>query len=1298
MKKITIYLLAILILVITSSSLFAQVTFRMKRPPLNQLRAADLWNASIINTGESFTAYIYGSMKNNEDGEMIATGQTMTFEVKKGTTNFKVSDLPKIPDVSYLAKDPKYKKSFMNTGGAPPGDYKICCELRRTDNTIAGEDCFDQKIAGGDAPRLISPGNEEQLKIDNPIFTWMHIKSPTSNQTYTLRIVELKGEQSPDEAIKRNKAFFEKEGISQTLFQYPSSAPKFEAGKKYAWFVKIGDLQSEFSIFDRWGNLIVSEENAFTCCISIEHHDGIDFFWKSNRNGPFVLKIVEIKGEQSPDEAIQKNPTHFEQKEIMGTKFHYPDSAPKLEDEKEYACIVKEEKSISPAFRFTLNDKICSMLQVKGEPITLEGNRCCFKLTLINKNSGKDNQPFGFNIILPPPISITGTSNIAAGWSQSPSKIPANTSTIGWESKKPFPGQEVNLVTVCASASASGTMYVKYEWLDNNKRVLCKDSIKVTCPGSEQPYRVDSVCATNIITNGNFILGNVPGVMPGGSVQNWVKAYGSPKVFNDPNDGCWDIGHIGLSGNKISGQAVMQVLNPGNKITQGKKYRFSIAVKYIAPNSGTDYVKIRLIAFNNNLPAGTNHPAPATNIAIVGVSSMIKECAGWTIVTFPVWTANKNFDKIAINAENNELTSISNAFIDNVQMCDVNDDDVNCNEIPLDAQGNPVIPAGLAPYVNTSCPPITEEINMETGNVNDLYGGNGTDTWYGDSPDPCGSVGGTIPDDVNKISCDDSLKALGINMTCEEFARLLDQKVEVKDNEINVTKILPITSNQNCGKFVPDPTLPFGGRDIIFVHGLKMDHLCDKQNDVPGADGLWPLNPSEFYPGGYFKQVAEKGWSDHIWNFLQNRNAGAPPTNRYLVVDYNCNQRLEFGVWAVLTQIRDAMQNGTGVVPSRKNKSKECFGKEYVIISHSTGGLLTDVMLSIMNLTVINPVFKGKWGDLGFMLNGCKTHVALHPALSGSNMAKIFVIGNTNILTSALLYKMSMKDACTDPGWVKPPAVMQSILIDLIPEYTQAKWGPFIATVPVDVLTVAGGQEESGVGGMVQNLMHRGLDDGVLSMDCQCGNPTPQLACPTTYTPYAPNKVFDMGIPVGRAIRYFYEQKNPGMQFNGGCIPFLSPTGMVQPVAVFQPNALARYPRHYSYIQSASDHLTGPRGFGADSHSPFDPNNANATSGYQLPNKYYPSGVGPNWEEVRVITNSYLYNSGLVNNAVSTMVNETVRGLNFSFTIWYPTFRNWRLKWVSKTFTFWVWKRKYHILRDAGTKTECDYVYEYILR
>jgi hypothetical protein len=452
MKKVIIYLIAVIILVSTSGSIFAQVTFRMKRPPLNQLKSADLWNATIINTGEAFTAYLYGSMTNNENSELIATGQTMTFVVKKGTTNFKVSDLPKIPDVSYLAKDPKYKQSFMNTGGAPPGDYKICCELRYTNNSVAGEDCFDQKITGGDAPQLISPRDEEELRIDNPVFTWMHTKAPGSNQTYTLRIVELKESQSPDEAIKRNKAFFEKEGISPTLFQYPASAPKFETGKKYVWLVKIGDLQSTMSIFDRWGNMLIAQE--ITC-------KDFKFNIVQNNKGDEKMKISP--GTREGDTALNKG----DEKMKISPGTREGDTALNKGD---------EEINIKRKSRYVIK------LNKGDEKMRISIDIKDYDISITNNYSGLPvNRPVSFTITAN--TKIISASDVPDGWKRTPSKFPPGSSGIKWTNNSgDIPNGLTDLGSITFENSSSEPIVVIYEWLNKDGRVICKDTVQVVWP------------------------------------------------------------------------------------------------------------------------------------------------------------------------------------------------------------------------------------------------------------------------------------------------------------------------------------------------------------------------------------------------------------------------------------------------------------------------------------------------------------------------------------------------------------------------------------------------------------------------------------------------------------------------------------------------------------------------------------------------------------------------------------------------------------------------------------------------
>ena len=77
-----------------------------------------------------------------------------------------------------------------------------------------------------DAPSkiaLISPANGSTISAkDKPKFTWTHEKQePEKANTYKIKIVEIFDEQSPADAMKNNKPFFEKEGLTEQFFQYP---------------------------------------------------------------------------------------------------------------------------------------------------------------------------------------------------------------------------------------------------------------------------------------------------------------------------------------------------------------------------------------------------------------------------------------------------------------------------------------------------------------------------------------------------------------------------------------------------------------------------------------------------------------------------------------------------------------------------------------------------------------------------------------------------------------------------------------------------------------------------------------------------------------------------------------------------------------------------------------------------------------------------------------------------------------------------------------------------------------------
>jgi hypothetical protein len=295
-----------------------------------------------------------------------------------------------------------------------------------------------------------------------------------------------------------------------------------------------------------------------------------------------------------------------------------------------------------------------------------------------------------------------------------------------------------------------------------------------------------------------------------------------------------------------------------------------------------------------------------------------------------------------------------------------------------------------------------------------------------------------------------------------------------------------------------------------------------------------------------------------------------------------------------------------------------------------------------------------------------------------------------------------------------------SELLDM--SITQKLWGPFMDKVPVCVLTLSGGHptdyginssSNKPISYLVKHAVHHGFDDGVLSIESQSAYKYSRIFYPnrflpqqgklTLLDPILNEKLFDMGINQKRAIRYYLDQKsdinisnllNPAAfatcwsskAASSGVIPWISPTGMVQPVAApshglggchtLSPlDLLSRYQNHYSFMQSTADHFRGS----SEPNFTYFPNYDRT---YSMDND--------NCEESRVVTSLDVYSKCGVSSSFKNIQVEYIRGKSKTFTI----------KFFKKKFTrtFWIWKRKYHLLDGYKDKHQLDYLYKYLLK
>jgi len=236
MRKLFLFFL----LIYYTGICFAQVSVNLQQPPPNQLRAADLWKLTLINSGRStLQVTLYGTLEESRGG-LIAKGNSKLFSLPPGIKRITYDDV-KTGSVNFNSG--KWRDAFTRTGNAPSGDYTICIHVKDKSGNEIGSGCIDQRVEIISSAALNSPSDGDSITITQPaIFTWSPpMPAPSGQITYKLKIVEILGNQSPEAAIQRNPSWFEQAGIRSTMFQYPVSARSFNSNKKYAWTVQCMD-------------------------------------------------------------------------------------------------------------------------------------------------------------------------------------------------------------------------------------------------------------------------------------------------------------------------------------------------------------------------------------------------------------------------------------------------------------------------------------------------------------------------------------------------------------------------------------------------------------------------------------------------------------------------------------------------------------------------------------------------------------------------------------------------------------------------------------------------------------------------------------------------------------------------------------------------------------------------------------------------------------------------------------------------------------------------------------------------
>ena len=122
----------------------------------------------------------------------------------------------------------------------PEGTLQYCVTLGAADgeSTIDQvEDCTFGKNEDLFLINLIDPENKAELYELNPMLSWVANYPFAATLSYKIKVVEMKKDQNPINAIKRNNAVYEEKGLMQMSINYPIYARPLQVGNTYAWTV-----------------------------------------------------------------------------------------------------------------------------------------------------------------------------------------------------------------------------------------------------------------------------------------------------------------------------------------------------------------------------------------------------------------------------------------------------------------------------------------------------------------------------------------------------------------------------------------------------------------------------------------------------------------------------------------------------------------------------------------------------------------------------------------------------------------------------------------------------------------------------------------------------------------------------------------------------------------------------------------------------------------------------------------------------------------------------------------------------
>jgi len=237
-------------------NIYAQVTVVLQQPPPYQFNVDYMWKVTLINpTNTTYKIYLTGVATESLQGQIIKA-TSAAFSLAPGVKIINTHDL--IP-MKVEATNNRYTSVVKNIGTLPTGNYEICVNVIDAETgMLLGTQCMETQVENLSQVELLQPesnttfisgnavkndaediGNSKIITGSFITFSWLPPSPvpPGAKITYSIKIAEIFGDQSPYDALLSNPAFFKNQNIYSNVFLYPTAGRNFENKRKYAWQV-----------------------------------------------------------------------------------------------------------------------------------------------------------------------------------------------------------------------------------------------------------------------------------------------------------------------------------------------------------------------------------------------------------------------------------------------------------------------------------------------------------------------------------------------------------------------------------------------------------------------------------------------------------------------------------------------------------------------------------------------------------------------------------------------------------------------------------------------------------------------------------------------------------------------------------------------------------------------------------------------------------------------------------------------------------------------------------------------------